>query len=188
MIAVVAHQRGQIEGDGQSLTSMFEQVLVALVGLLRRSEAGELPHRPHLAAIAGSVNAAGEGRLTGIVQILIVVPVGGKIGRSVQPANRHARDRGVARVVMLVEVHAAGCADGLLGTALQRRSQRLLRPLLLGVGRMTAILEHVGYGRFGDGFRAGLGAIGHELPHSYSERQTLHASRCEGAEQGERIG
>ena len=36
-----------------------EQRLVALVGVFRRPEPGELPHRPELAAVAGGMDAAG---------------------------------------------------------------------------------------------------------------------------------
>ena len=58
VVGVAAHQRRQIEGDAQTGAAGREQLLIALVGLFRRPEAGELPHRPQLAAVAGGVNAA----------------------------------------------------------------------------------------------------------------------------------
>ena len=74
MIGVVAHQRGQVEGHRESAAAVLQQILVTLVGFLRRSKAGEHAHGPELAAIAGRVNAAGVGRLAGIAEILVVVP------------------------------------------------------------------------------------------------------------------
>ena len=50
-----------------------EQRLVALVGVLRRAEAGELPHRPELAAVAGRVDAAGVGERARVVDVARVV-------------------------------------------------------------------------------------------------------------------
>ena len=128
---------------------MREQILVALVGLLGRGEAGELAHGPHLAAIAGGVNAARVRRLAGIVEVLVVLPVFGKIGGRVEAANRHAGDGGVAGVAVLVKIDAGGRADRLLGSLLQRGRERLLGPLLLGGGRMTAVFEQIGDRRFG---------------------------------------
>ena len=66
VVAVVAHERRQIEGNGQSAAAVSQQILVALVRFFRRSEAGELAHGPQLAAIAGGMNAAGERRLAGV--------------------------------------------------------------------------------------------------------------------------
>ncbi len=166
MIAVVAHQRRQIERDGEALTAVRQQIFVALVGLLGRGEAGELAHGPHLAAIAGGVNAARVRRLAGIVQILVVAPVFGKIGLRIETANGHAGNGGEAGVAVLVEIDASGLANGLLGIFLQRGRERLLRPMLLGLGRMTAGFEQIGDWRFGQNFPVGLAAVGHELPHS----------------------
>ena len=58
MVGVVAHQRREVEGDGESGLPVREQELVALVRLARAAEAGELAHRPELAAIAGGMDAA----------------------------------------------------------------------------------------------------------------------------------
>ena len=50
-VGVEAELRRQIERHRQARLSRFEEILEALVGLLRRAEAGVLPHRPHLAEI-----------------------------------------------------------------------------------------------------------------------------------------
>src|SRR5271165_6109594 len=149
MVAVVAHQRGQIEGDRESMAAVLQQIFIPLVGFLGRGEARELAHGPHLAAIARGMNAARKRRLARIVQILFVRPVGGKIGGRIQAANRQAGDGGEPRVAVLVEVDACGRADGLFGSLLQRRRERILGPLLFGLGRMTASFEEIGDRRFG---------------------------------------
>ena len=69
VIGVAAHQRRQVERHAQAGAAGGDQVLVALVGLLRRPEAGELAHRPELAAIAGRVDAADVGKLPGIADV-----------------------------------------------------------------------------------------------------------------------
>ena len=148
VVGVVAHQGGQIEGDGQPGAAVGEQVLVALVGFLRRSEAGELAHGVQLAAIAGGVNAAGVRRLAGIAEIGVVFPVFGQVGLGVKAANGVAGDGGVAGVAMLVEIGAGGRANGLLGILFQGAGERGFSPLLFGVGGMAAF-ENIGHGRFG---------------------------------------
>src|SRR4029077_10426408 len=80
MVRVVTHQRRQIERHRKPAAAMLEQVFVALVGLLRRRKAGELPHREKLAAISGGVNATRIWRLAGIAKILFRPPGFGKIG------------------------------------------------------------------------------------------------------------
>ena len=117
MIGVVAHQRGQVEGHRKAAAAMFEQVLVTLVGLFGRGEAGELSHGPELAAVAGGVNAARVGRLAGIAEVLLVIPVGGQIGLRIEAA-RARPDSGEAGVAVLVAVGAGGRADGPLGSFL----------------------------------------------------------------------
>ena len=143
MVGVVAHERGQIEGDRKSAAAVLEQIFVALVGLLGRGEARELPHGEKLAAISGGVNAARVGRLAGIAKILLFAPVLGEIGLRVETANGHAGNGGEARVAVLVEIHAGRRADGTLGRFLERRGERLFCPILFG-GRRMAILEYVG--------------------------------------------
>ena len=51
VIGVEAHQRRQIERHRQPGLALLQQIPIAAVGLLRRGEAGELPHGPQLAAI-----------------------------------------------------------------------------------------------------------------------------------------
>ena len=69
-----------------------QQFLVAEVGLLRRPVAGELPHRPQLAAVAGRVDAAGVGEFAGLVQVARVVEPG-EVRRAVDAADRPAGHR-----------------------------------------------------------------------------------------------
>ena len=52
MVGIAAHQRRQVEGHAQPGAAGGDQFLVAGVGLFGRAEAGELPHRPQLAAVA----------------------------------------------------------------------------------------------------------------------------------------
>src|ERR1041384_2207382 len=73
MIGVVAHQRREVEGDRQPGLAMLEQELVALVGIRRAAEAGELPHRPQLAAIHRGMNAAGKRILARAPELLFDV-------------------------------------------------------------------------------------------------------------------
>src|SRR5438874_4435634 len=60
MVGVVAHQGREVEGDRQTGLAVLEQELVPLVGIGGAAEAGELPHRPELAAVHRRMNAAGE--------------------------------------------------------------------------------------------------------------------------------
>src|SRR5260370_8460196 len=77
VIGVVAHERWQIESNGESAAAVFEKIFIALVRFLGRGEAGEHTHRPELAAIASRVNAARVGRLAGIAEVLLVIPIAG---------------------------------------------------------------------------------------------------------------
>ncbi len=65
VVGVPPHQRRHVEGDGQAAAARLEDHLVALVGLLGVAEARELADRPRTAAVAGRVQPAGEGVLTG---------------------------------------------------------------------------------------------------------------------------
>ena len=162
MIGVIAHQRGQIERDRQSAAAVLQQILVALVGFLRRGEAGELPHGEKLAAITAGVNAACVRRLPGIAKILLVVPVVRQIGVRVEPANRNAGNGGEASVAVLVEIGARGRADRLLGRLLQGRKESFFRPILFPRGRMP-VVEHVSNRIFRD-LRLGKLLLGHPHP------------------------
>src|SRR5208283_3296343 len=115
VVAVIAHERGQVEGDGEPLAAVREKIFVALVGFLRRGEARELAHGPHFAAVSAGVYAAGVRRLAGIIQVVVVAPVGGKVGLGVEATDRHAGNGGETRIAVRVEVDARGRADGLLG-------------------------------------------------------------------------
>ena len=147
VVGVVAHQRGQIEGDGESTAAMLEQILVALVGLLGRCEAGELPHGVKLAPISGGVNAARVRRLAGVAEIFFLAPVFGQIGMRVEPAHGNAGDCGETGVSVCVEVDPGGRANRPLGRFFERGLERLLRPVSLGAGGMS-VFKNVGDGIF----------------------------------------
>src|SRR5262249_34353531 len=142
MVGVVPHERGKIESHGESATAVSEEILVALVGLFRRSEAGELAHSPELAAVAAGMDPARVRRLSGIVEIRLGVPVFRKIGLGVETADGLAADGGEPRVAVLVKIHATGRADRLFRGLLQCPGQSGLRPALLWVGGMAAF-KHV---------------------------------------------
>ena len=65
VVGVAPHQRRHVERDRQAVAPARHDHLVALVGLLRVAEAGELPDGPRLAAVAGGVQPAGERVLAG---------------------------------------------------------------------------------------------------------------------------
>src|SRR5512142_94465 len=98
---------------------MFQEVLVALVGLFRGGESGELAHGVELAAITASVNTAGIVRLAGIAEVLFVGPIWREIGLRIQAAHGYPGDRGEASVAVFVLVDAAGSTNGLFRCLLQ---------------------------------------------------------------------
>ena len=65
MIGVVAHQAGHVERRREAGLAVIEQVAEPRVGLLGRTEPGELAHRPQPAAIHVGVDAPGVGELAG---------------------------------------------------------------------------------------------------------------------------
>ena len=69
-VGVVAHQRGQVEGDAQAGLPLVEQILEAAVGLLGGAEAGEHAHRPQLAAVQRGMDAARVGILAGQAEVV----------------------------------------------------------------------------------------------------------------------
>ena len=91
VVAVQAHQRGQVEGRAQSGLSLADQEFESLVGLPRGAETGELPHRPQPPAIHRGMHAAGVGILARKAQIGFVVPAFEVVGR-VERIDRHAAD------------------------------------------------------------------------------------------------
>src|SRR5581483_1723248 len=61
MVRVVAHQGRHVERGREAGLAVLEEVAEPRVRLLRRAEAGELPHRPEPAAVHRRVDAAREG-------------------------------------------------------------------------------------------------------------------------------
>src|SRR5690349_16191664 len=118
MVRVVSHQRRQIECYRQPAAAMLQEVLVTLVGLLRRGETGELAHRPKLAPIPGRVNATRKGRLARIPKVFFGAPVFRQVSGRVEPADGNAGNGRVAGIPVLVEVDAGGLANRLLGSFL----------------------------------------------------------------------
>src|SRR5258708_28663729 len=107
MVGIVAHQRGKIKGEGESATAAGQQIFVTLVRGLRRGEAGELAHGPEPAAIPAGVNTARIGRLAGISEIRLVVPVLWQIGLGIKPPNSTAGDGGKSPAALLVQIIAS---------------------------------------------------------------------------------
>ncbi len=77
VVAVVAHLRGQVEGDAEAGLPLREQVAVALVGLVGRAEAGVLPHRPQPSTVHVGLHPAREGGQAGKPEIALgIEPLG----------------------------------------------------------------------------------------------------------------
>ena len=62
---------GEIKRDREAGLPLLQQIVIALVGFLRRGESGELTHRPEFSAIHIAVNAAGVWKLARL-RILII--------------------------------------------------------------------------------------------------------------------
>ena len=88
VVGVVAHQRRHVEGGREPGLAVVEQVAEALVRLGRGAEAGELAHRPELAAVHRRIDAARERVDAGIAEVAVVVD------RRPCPASRAARSPG----------------------------------------------------------------------------------------------
>src|SRR5207302_1448149 len=73
VVAVEAHEGGQVEGGAQAGLAFFQQEAEALVGLARRAEAGELAHGPQPAAVHAGVDAARERVLAGVAEVVLGV-------------------------------------------------------------------------------------------------------------------
>ncbi len=121
-IGVVAHQRRQVKGHGQTHVALAEQILVAGIGLLGAAEAGEHAHRPRLAAVEGGVDAARVGIFTRLAQVVQVVQVG-HVERRIEPLDRFAGG-GFKRIAPL---RGAG----------QRPLQGRFFPAILGFGQFS---------------------------------------------------
>jgi len=90
IIGVVAALSGQVQGDGQSGAALPEEVLVALIGLLGRPEAGVLAKRPELVAVATGEVPTSErrfARFPDALRIRIVRPVDAATGRPLSVVN-----------------------------------------------------------------------------------------------------
>ena len=80
VVRVVAHQRRHVERGRQTRLPVVEQVMEALVRLLGRAEAGELPHRPEPSAVHRRVDAARERIRARVAEVALVVDVD-RVGR-----------------------------------------------------------------------------------------------------------
>ena len=76
MVRIAAHEGRQVEGHGEAVRAVLEQVLEARVGLGGGAEARELPHGPDLAAVHGLVDPARVREAAGIGQVALVVEGG----------------------------------------------------------------------------------------------------------------
>ena len=83
MVGVVAHQRREVECDGEARLAVLEQEFVTAVRVARAAEAGELPHRPQLAAVPCRMDAARERILTGATELTRAVEAV-EIGRRIE--------------------------------------------------------------------------------------------------------
>ncbi len=135
VVGVVAHQRGHIEGGGEPGHALLEEVLEALVGVRRRAEAGELPHRPEPAAVHRRLDAAGERELPGQPEVL-------EASRCCRSAGgEHVRDgdAGVGDEGRTPQRRLGQDAGQiLLGPLLQGLRHLLQRGLVVGAGDRSA--------------------------------------------------
>ena len=68
MIAVVPHERWEVECDREARLAVGEQILVALVRLFRGGEAGELPHGPQAGPVHRGIRTTCERKAPGDAQ------------------------------------------------------------------------------------------------------------------------
>src|SRR5690606_34759709 len=73
VIAVVAHQRRQVECGRQTGLAGVQQALETLVRLLGRTEPGEHPHRPRTAAVHALAHAPRVRERAGVAQVALEV-------------------------------------------------------------------------------------------------------------------
>jgi hypothetical protein len=86
-VAVVAVERGHVEGHAQAGLSLAEQVAEAGVGLLGRAEAREHAHGPQLASVQRGMDAPRVWVLAGEADVSQIVGVR-DVGWRVQPLHR----------------------------------------------------------------------------------------------------
>ncbi len=80
VVRVAPHLRRKIEGDAEPRLPLLEQIAVALVRLLRRSEPRVLPHRPEAPPVHVRLDAARERRLAGKPNVALEVDAFGILG------------------------------------------------------------------------------------------------------------
>ena len=102
MIGVVAHQRREVERDGEPRLTVLQQELVPLICVFRGAEPRELAHRPQPAAVHRRVNTARERIRARPAELPLVVEageVGGRIdGLPIGSAHRGAPVRTWSRI------------------------------------------------------------------------------------------
>ena len=86
VVGVVAVEGGHVVGDREPGLAGVEEGAEAGVRVLGGAEAGEHPHRPEPAPVAGGVDAAGEGRGAGLAD-------GGAGRRRARARRRRRRPR-----------------------------------------------------------------------------------------------
>ncbi len=91
-VAVMAHQRGHVEGHREAGLAVVEEEAIALVGVRGAAEAGELAHRPELAPVHRLVDAARVRVLAGDTEVAVDVEPGDGVG-PVARLQRQAAER-----------------------------------------------------------------------------------------------
>src|SRR4030042_2232232 len=77
-IAVVAHERRIVKGDGKTGFTMRQQIMKTLVCFLWASQAGEHSHRPEPSPVHGGLDSPGERidtrktNISGIVNVFYI--------------------------------------------------------------------------------------------------------------------
>src|SRR5687768_5157876 len=92
-----------MKSHGQSMLTVFEQVLEARICIGCHAESAELPHRPMLPAVHGWINSAGVWRLTGIREVFVVIKPPNVFGR-IHAFQRNARDRSERLIYVITDV------------------------------------------------------------------------------------
>src|SRR3989442_13394740 len=89
MVAVIAHERGQVKGDGKARLALLQEIVEPPVGVFGGGEAGELAHGPDFSPVHRRVDAAREGVLARVAQVAVVIKTG-KIGWRVKALDGYA--------------------------------------------------------------------------------------------------
>jgi hypothetical protein len=122
VVGVVAHQGRHVEGGREARLPMLEQVAEALVRLLGRAEAGELSHRPELAAVHRRVHAPRERVDARVGELGVVIDVHrlGRVERLVLQTRDRAEELALALGRRLVERAPPFAASAQLAPVLRR--------------------------------------------------------------------